>query len=88
MANKIEPPPPVDHDLFEMPADEPATIGPVPASLEEAMDALEAGNDYLKAGGMFTPGLIETWVDYKRSAEIDPVRLRPPPCECILYYDI
>jgi glutamine synthetase len=88
VANKIEPPPPVDHDLFEMPADELAKIGQVPSSLEEAMEALEADNDYLKAGGVFTPDLIDTWVDYKRSAEIDAVRLRPHPWEFMLYYDI
>ena len=71
-----------------MPADELAKIGQVPSSLEEAMEALEADNDYLKAGGVFTPDLIDTWVDYKRSAEIDAVRLRPHPWEFMLYYDI
>ena len=88
VANKIEPPAPVDHDLFEMSAEELAKIGQVPSSLEEAMDALEADNDYLKAGGVFTPDLIETWVDYKRSNEVDAVRLRPHPWEFMLYYDI
>ncbi len=56
VANKIEPPPPVDEDLFDMPADELAKIGQVPSSLEEAMDSLEADQDYLKAGGVFTAG--------------------------------
>ncbi len=88
VANKIEPPAPVDHDLFDMSAEELAKIGQVPSSLEEAMDALEADNDYLKAGGVFTPDLIETWVDYKRSNEVDAVRLRPHPWEFMLYYDI
>ena len=88
VANKIEPPDPVDHDLFDMPAEELAKIGQVPSSLEEAMDALEADNDYLKVGGVFTPDLIETWVDYKRSNEVDAVRLRPHPWEFMLYYDI
>jgi glutamine synthetase len=88
VANKLEPPAPVDHDLFDMAADELAKIGQVPSSLEEAMDALEADNDYLKAGGVFTPDLIETWVDYKRSNEVDAVRLRPHPWEFMLYYDI
>ena len=77
VANRIEPPPPVDEDLFDMPADELAKIGQVPSSLEEAMDALEADQDYLKVGGVFTDDLIETWIDYKRSREIDAVRLRP-----------
>jgi glutamine synthetase len=88
VANKIEPPDPVDHDLFDMSAEELAKIGQVPSSLEEAMDALEADNDFLKTGGVFTPDLIETWVDYKRSNEVDAVRLRPHPWEFMLYYDI
>jgi len=88
VANRIEPPAPVDEDLFDMPADELAKIGQVPSSLEEAMDALEADQDYLKAGGVFTDDLIETWVDYKRTREVDAVRLRPHPWEFMLYYDI
>ena len=88
VANKIEPPEPVDHDLFEMPPEELAKIAQVPGSLEEALDALEADNDYLRVGGVFTDDLIETWVDYKRTREVDPVRLRPHPWEFMLYYDI
>jgi glutamine synthetase len=88
VTNKIEPPPPVDEDLFDMPAEELAKIGQVPSSLEEALDALEADQDFLKVGGVFTDDLIETWVDYKRSNEVDAVRLRPHPWEFQLYYDI
>ena len=39
-------------------------------------------------GGVFTEDLIETWIDYKRTAEIDPIRLRPHPHEFELYFDI
>ncbi|MDQ3897078.1 MAG: glutamine synthetase, partial [Actinomycetota bacterium] len=60
----------------------------VPGSLEEALAALEADQDYLLAGGVFTPDLIETWLAYKRLREIDEVRLRPHPWEFYLYYDI
>jgi glutamine synthetase len=88
VANRIEPPAPVDDDLFDMSAAELAEIGQVPSSLEEALDALEADSDYLMVGGVFTPDLIETWVDYKRSNEVDAVRLRPHPWEFMLYYDI
>ena len=35
-----------------------------------------------------TADLIETWLDYKRSDEIDPIRLRPHPHEFELYFDI
>ncbi|HEU0040706.1 MAG TPA: type I glutamate--ammonia ligase [Jiangellaceae bacterium] len=86
--NKIEPPEPVDKDLYELPPEEHANIATVPASLSEALDALEADHDYLLEGGVFTEDLIQTWVDWKRENEIDPIRLRPHPHEFELYYDI
>ena len=86
--NKIEPPAPVDKDLYELPPDELAEITQVPGSLGEVLDALEQDNDYLQAGGVFPADLIETWVDYKRANEVDPIRLRPHPHEFELYYDI
>ncbi len=88
VANHVEPPAPVDEDLFELPPDELAMIAQVPSSLEDALAALEADHDYLKQGGVFTDDLLETWVEYKRAKEIDPVRLRPHPWEFMLYYDI
>jgi len=86
--NKIEPMAPVDKDLYELPPDELANIPQVPGSLTEVLDALEKDNDYLQAGGVFPADLIETWVDYKRSNEVDPIRLRPHPHEFEMYYDI
>ncbi len=86
--NKIEPPAPLDKDLFELSSDELAAFAQTPGSLEEALDALEADVDYLKVGGVFTDDLIETWLDYKRSNEADQVRLRPHPYEFTLYYDL
>ena len=86
--NRIEPPDPVDKDLYDLPPEELAQVPQVPASLDQALLALEADHDYLMAGGVFTPDLIETWIDYKRLREIDDVRLRPHPWEFYLYYDI
>jgi glutamine synthetase len=86
--NRIEPPEPIDKDLYELPPEEHAQIRQVPASLPEVLDALEADHDYLTEGDVFTPDLIETWIDYKRTREVDPVRLRPHPHEFELYYDI
>ena len=86
--NKIEPEQPVDKDLYELPPDEHAEIAQVPVSLPEVLDALEEDHDYLLEGGVFTEDLIETWIDYKRTHEIDPIRLRPHPHEFELYYDI
>ncbi|SJM56135.1 Glutamine synthetase type I [Actinomycetales bacterium JB111] len=86
--NRIEPPEPIDKDLYELPPEEHAQIEQVPDSLEGALKALEEDNDYLTEGDVFTPGLIEAWIDYKRTNEIDPIRQRPHPYEFALYYDI
>jgi len=86
--NKIEPAAPVDKDLYELEGAEAAAIPQVPGSLTEVLDNLEKDHAYLTAGGVFTPDLIETWIAYKRSAEVDYVRLRPHPAEFELYYDI
>jgi glutamine synthetase len=86
--NKIEPHEPVDKDLYELPPDEASAIPQVPGSLEAVLDALEADHDYLLEGGVFTEDLVETWIDYKRSNELDPVRLRPTPHEFAMYFDV
>src|SRR5215475_836608 len=86
--NKIEPPEPVDKDLYELPPDEAAAIPQVPGSLPAVLDVLENDHDYLLEGGVFTPDLIETWISWKRDNEVTEVRLRPHPHEFALYYDI
>jgi glutamine synthetase len=39
-------------------------------------------------GDVFTGDFLETYIDYKRAEEVDPIRLRPHPYEFFLYYDI
>ena len=77
--NKIEPPEPIDKDLYDLPPDEFANVKTVPGSLPEVLASLEADHDYLLDGGVFTPDVISTWIDMKKTNEIDPVRLRPTP---------
>jgi glutamine synthetase len=86
--NKIEPPAPVDKDLYELPPEEAKDVKQVPASLSEVLDNLERDHDFLLEGGVFTPDVIETWIALKRDSEIDPLRLRPHPYEFALYYDV
>ncbi|HET7386144.1 MAG TPA: type I glutamate--ammonia ligase [Nocardioidaceae bacterium] len=86
--NKIEPAQPIDKDLYELPPDEHADIPTVPGSLPAVMDSLEADHDFLLEGDVFTPDLIETWIDFKRTQEIAPVALRPHPHEFELYFDL
>jgi len=85
--NRTEPLAPIDKDLYELPPEEHAGVPTVPASLEAVLDELEADNDYLLAGDVFTPDLIDTWIDMKR-ADIDAIRLRPHPHEFEMYYDL
>jgi glutamine synthetase len=86
--NKIEPPDPIDRDLYELEPEQAITLKHVPASLEAVLDALEADHDFLIEGGVFTDDPIETWLDYKRTKEVDQIRLRPHPWEFMLYYDL
>jgi glutamine synthetase len=87
VVNKIEPPTPIDKDLYELPPEEHAEVKQVPGSLDAVLDALEVDNDYLQAGGVFTSDLIETWIDMKR-ADINAIRQRPHPHEFEMYYDL
>ena len=68
--------------------EELAAVPQVPASLNEALAALEADHEFMLKGDVFTPDVIDTWIAYKREHEIDPVQLRPHPWEFYLYYDI
>ncbi|GIG66420.1 type I glutamate--ammonia ligase [Phytomonospora endophytica] len=86
--NKIEPPAPVDKDLYELPPEEYNEVAQVPGSLPAVLDSLEADHDFLLEGGVFTPDLIETWISWKRENEVDPIRLRPTPHEFALYFDV
>ncbi len=86
--NKIEPPTPIDKDLYELPPEEAKDVATVPASLDAVLNNLEADHEFLLEGGVFTADVIETWIAFKREHEIDPLRLRPHPYEFALYYDV
>ena len=87
VVNKIDPGDPMEEDLYDLSPEEAAKVQQVPGSLEEVLDALEEDHEFLLKGDVFTPDLIETWLDYKRTNEVDEVRLRPHPHEFSLYYD-
>jgi glutamine synthetase len=84
---KIEPPKPVDADLYELEGEEADRVKDLPGSLSEVLNALETDQDFLLNGDVFTSDLIDTYIAYKREREVDPVRLRPHPHEFFLYYD-
>ena len=59
---KLEPPAPIDEDLYELHDERKKIIKTVPGSLAEAVDALEADHEFLLEGEVFTPDVLETWI--------------------------
>jgi glutamine synthetase len=82
----LEPADPVDADLYGLPPERQREIKQVPGSLDGALDALEADHDFLLKGDVFTPDVIENYVELKRE-QVDEIRLRPHPYEFTLFYD-
>ena len=85
--NKIEPPAPVDRDIYEMSPEEKVDIAGTPGSLEEALDALEADHEFLLRGDVFTQDVIDTHLEFKRAGAKE-VALRPHPYEFYLYSEM
>jgi glutamine synthetase len=88
IANKIDPGQPFDKDTYTLRANAARKLKTVPGSLEQAINALEKDHKFLLTGEVFTQDLIDTWINYKKTKEIDEVRLRPHPHEFYLYFDI
>ncbi len=86
--NKIDPGDPLDKNIYDLPPEELAEVDSAPGSLDEALEALKADQEFLLKGDVFTQDAIDMWIDYKVENEINPVRLRPHPHEFFLYYDI
>ena len=86
--NKIHPGDPLDKDIYALSPQELKSVPTMPASLDEALSALEQDHEFLLRGDVFTEDALETWIEYKQENEVDPVRLRPHPHEFELYYDI
>jgi len=86
--NKLDPGQPLDKDIYELGPEELKGVPSVPGSLEVALAALEEDHEFLLKGDVFTQDAIDTWIEYKRKREVDPVRMRPHPYEFLLYYDI
>ena len=85
--NKIHPGPPLDKDIYDLPPEELKDVPPPPATLDEALTALEKDHEFLLQNDVFTEDVIETWIRFKRTEEVDAVRVRPHPYEFALYYD-
>ena len=86
--NKIDPGEPLDKNIYALSPEEAAAVPSMPGSLDEALCELENDHEFLLKGDVFTDDAIQSWIEYKRESEVDPVRLRPHPHEFELYFDI
>jgi glutamine synthetase len=78
---------PIDQNVFSWSEEQRKAIKPLPATMREAMQALECDHDFLLRGDVFDAGQIEEWIRVK-SDEYFGVRNRPHPYEVALYFDV
>ena len=83
--NQIHPGEAMDKDLYDLPPEEEAEIPQVAFSLDQALEALDIDRDFLKAGGVFTDDVIDSYIELKQE-EVDRLRLATNPVEFELYY--
>ncbi len=85
--NQIHPGEPMDKDLYDLPPEEEKSIATVCHSLDQALAALDADRDFLKAGDVFSDDLIDGYIDLKME-EVTTLRKSTHPVEMALYYSL
>jgi glutamine synthetase len=85
--NKIHPGDAMDKDLYDLPAEEALAIPTVCHSLDQALEALDADRDFLKAGGVFSDDLIDGYIKLKMD-EVTQIRMTTHPVEFDMYYSL
>jgi glutamine synthetase len=85
--NRIDPGEAMDKDLYDLPPEELEGVPVVCGSLGEAIGALEADNDFLTTGDVFTGEQIVAYLDLKRE-ELIRFEQAPHPIEFDMYYSV
>ena len=85
--NKIHPGDAADKDLYDLPAEEAAEIPTVASSLEQALAALDADRDFLKAGGVMDDDMIDAYIELKQD-EVETLNMTTHPVEFDMYYSV
>lgn len=85
--NKMDPGLPLDKDVYDLPSEELMDYPKVPESLGDALSALRADHGFLLRGDVFTEDVIDTWIWYKNTHEVQAIRERPHPWEFAMYFD-
>ena len=85
--NKTHPGDPMTKDLYDLPPEEEALIPQVATSFDQALDALSNDRDFLKAGGVFSDEMIDSFIALKME-EVQRLRMTTNPCEFDMYYSV
>ncbi|WEK48766.1 MAG: type I glutamate--ammonia ligase [Candidatus Kaistia colombiensis] len=85
--NKIHPGAAMDKNLYDLPPKELKKIPTVCASLREALVSLEKDHAYLLEGGVFSKGMIESYIELKME-EVIRFEHTPHPVEFDMYYSV
>jgi glutamine synthetase len=80
--NRIDPGEPLESSRDD------ASRPQMPVSLDDALDCLDDDHDFLIKSDVFSEDTLETFIEYKRRHESEPLRARPHPHEFELYYDV
>jgi len=86
--NRIDPGEPLDRNIYDLEPEVLKNLPRLPATLDEALTALEKDHEFLIRGDVFTEDVLTTWIRDKREREVDSIRARPHPFEFNLYYDV
>jgi glutamine synthetase len=85
--NKIDPGPPMDKNLYDLPPEELKHVPTVCGSLREALENLDKDRAYLTKGDVFSDDLIDAWIKLKME-DVFKVEHTPHPVEFMMYYSL
>jgi len=85
--NKTHPGDAMDKDLYDLEPEEEASLPQVCFSLEQALNALSADRDFLKAGDVFSDDLIDAYIGLKMN-DVTRLRMTTHPVEFDMYYSL
>ena len=85
--NQIHPGDSFDKDLYDLPPEELQGVPTVCHSLDQALDALDADRDFLKAGDVFSDTMIDSYIALKRK-DVEYLNMTTHPAEFEMYYSL
>ena len=85
--NKRDPGAAMDKDLYDLPPEEARGIPTVCHSLDQALEALDADREFLKAGGVMNDDFIDGYIALKMQ-EVTRFRAATHPLEYQMYYGV